>query len=823
MTQSLPTGTVTFVFTDLEGSTALLRELGNEDYAALLAEHRRIVREAFEAHGGIEVDSQGDGFFFVFTAASEAAAAATDVQQAHATAAFRMRIGVHTGEPILTDSGYVGLEVHHAARIAAAAHGGQVVMSDATKALVRDFPVRALGLHRLKDFPQRIALWQLGDGEFPPLRSLGRTALPVAAPVLYGRETDLMAIVDAIRSGLPLLTLTGPGGAGKTQLALHAARTLADDFDDGVFFVDLSPLREAHLVRSAIARALSLQENELDEALRRRQLIVLDNAEHLPDVGDVVAPFVGQGSVLLATSRAPLNVRFEQQLAVEPLTLESAVDLFLARAAAAGREVERDDVVRSICERLDNLPLAVELAAARVTHVLPNELLARLDGSLDALGGGPRDAPDRQRTLRNAIDWTYELLAPSEQTVFAALSVFAGGWTLDAAEAVCGASLDELGALVEKHLVREVDAAGRFSMLETIKSYAHEMLDEPTVCERHVRWFAEFAETAAAEINAADPAAPLKRLDAEIDNLRAALSWSRDHDPPTMARMTLALVRFWMSRGLLDEARGWLAAVLATIDVESERGAEVLREAGTFARYAGDRDAAAAFYEHGLRTAEAVEAPQLVARFLMLLGQAELLAGRLDSAEERLLRASTLQQEVHDTIGASLSAVSMGVIELERGRPELAGEHLAAGTAGLRSEGDQISLAVVLALAGYAEALNHRTAAARAMWREALELATGLGIWPTAAWALLVAAYVEADVAALEAAHWVAAAEAAYAEQRWTWEPMELRVRDDAVAAIRAQLDDERWQAAHVSPGLDHAIGEALSFPARPLAEQPTA
>ena len=816
----LPTGTVTFVFTDVEGSTALLRELGAERYAATLADHRRTVRDAFSARSGVEVDSQGDSFFYAFARAADAAAAAEVVQDAHAHAPLRVRIGIHTGEPIIRDGGYVGLEVHHAARIAAAAHGGQIVLSGTTRALIPDLSAHALGEHRLKDFPQRISLWQLGEGEFPPLRTLGRTELPVAAPVLYGRETDLARIGALVRSGEKLLTLVGPGGAGKTQLALHAARALVDDFDDGVFFVDLAPLRDAGLVRSAIASALALRDAELYEAfVRRRQLVVLDNAEHLPQLAAVIAPCVGGASVLLVTSRAPLKLRFEQQIAVEPLDADAAVELFLARAAAAGRVLHRDDTVRAICERLDNLPLAVELAAARAKHVAPVDLLSRLGVGLDVLATGPHDAPDRQHTLRNTMDWAYQLLDRDEQAAFAALSVFAGGWTLDAAEAVCGVSLDPMAALVEQSLIRQADmSSARFSMLETMRSYAHDVLVassrfEDIAC-RHAHWFADFAESAAAEIASANPRAALRALELDIDNLRAALAWSREHEPETMARLTVALARFWSSRGLFDEGRDWLAAVLAGIDLDSERGVELLMQAGAFARHAGDLDGAVEFFERGLETAEEIDSPRR-ARFLMLLGQAELLAGRLDSAEERLARASTIQHAADDVVGSALTAVSMGVIHLERGKPESAADAFATGVTGLRAGGDEISLAVVLALAAYAQALSEHHEQARVLWREGLELATTLRLWPTAAWALLVASFVEAADAPAAAARWAAAGEGAYADQHWAWEPTEIRVRDDAVAAIRSHLSESDWQdeyGAGRASGLDAAIRDALTF-----------
>jgi hypothetical protein len=378
--RSLPTGTVTFLFTDIEGSTQLLRQLGPDRYAEALVEHRRILRDAFAAHGGVEVDTQGDAFFFAFGRATEAIAAAAAGQRGLGDGPVRVRMGVHTGEPVRTDEGYVGVYVHRAARIAAVGHGGQVVISQATRDLLEEtFVVRDLGEHRLKDLTAAVRLYQLGTGEFPPLKTLYGTNLPIQPSPLVGREREL-AEAGALLREARLLTLVGPGGSGKTRLALQLAAESVEAFENGVFFVPLQAIRDPALVLPTIAQTIGAANGLADAVADRRMLLLLDNLEQLLDAAPNVADVLARTPNLkvLATSREPLRIAGEREYAVDPLAERDAVALFTSRAAQA----EPASAVGEICRRLDCLPLAVELAAARTTLLAPDELLARLDRRL---------------------------------------------------------------------------------------------------------------------------------------------------------------------------------------------------------------------------------------------------------------------------------------------------------------------------------------------------------------------------------------------------------------------------------------------------------
>ncbi|HEY8501635.1 MAG TPA: adenylate/guanylate cyclase domain-containing protein, partial [Solirubrobacterales bacterium] len=528
----LPSGTVTFLFTDVEGSTKLLHALGADAYADALAEHRRILREAFARHSGVEVDTQGDAFFVAFPTAPGALAAAADVTRALADGPIRVRIGLHTGTPLLTDEGYVGADVHRAARIAAAGHGGQVLVSAATAQLVDAAELRDLGLHRLKDLAAPERIHQLGDDEHPPLKALHQTNLPVPATPFLGRESELDELAALLaRDDTRLVTLTGPGGTGKTRLALQAAANAADHFPDGVWWVPLAALRDPALVVESAARAVGADGDLVEHIGGKRLLLLLDNFEHLVTAAGDLAPLLAgcPDLTLVVTSREPLHLDGEHEYAVDPLSRSDAVDLFLTRALAVKRDFVANGEVAQICERLDHLPLAIELAAARVKILSPLDLLERLDRRLPLLAGGHRDAPERQRTLRATIEWSHELLSGEEQRLFARCAVFRGGWTLEAAEQVAHADLDSMQSLVDKSLVRVRPESGRFWMLETIREFAVERLEASgeadEVRERHVEFVLGLVEEADAMIGPEHKDADIwiPRLTADHDNLRAAL------------------------------------------------------------------------------------------------------------------------------------------------------------------------------------------------------------------------------------------------------------------------------------------------------------
>ncbi len=568
--RKLPTGTVTFLFTDVEGSTRLLQEHG-PGYADLLADHRRVLRDAFTRHAGVEVDTQGDAFFVAFSSAADAVAAADEARQQFEAGPIRVRMGVHTGEPIVTDEGYVGVDVHRAARIAGAAHGGQIVLSDTTRRLLdREGPIRDLGEHRLKDLTGAERLYQLGDGDFPPLRTLDASNLPVAASPLVGREDEISELVALLSDGSRLLTITGPGGTGKTRLALQVAAELIGTLRDGVFWVPLAGVSDAELLSTEVAQAIGARD-DLAAFLRGKELLILlDNFEHLlgaaPAVSDALA--ASKDLRVLVTSRTPLHVSAEREYRLEPLTTTDAAALFVERARAIGRELAPDATVEAICNRLDGLPLAVELAAARTKLLTPERLLDRLDSALPLLTGGARDAPERQRTLRATIEWSYELLDAASKELFAKVSVFAGSFPIAAAEEICDADLDGLAALVDSSLLKPI-GDDRLLMLETIREYALERLASSPAAEelrqRHARFFSALAEEAYERRFEAE-SEWTARLGVDHDDLRAALDWLVGNDPDRGLELAGALGWFWLSHGLLAEGSGRLGRRAHRVD-----------------------------------------------------------------------------------------------------------------------------------------------------------------------------------------------------------------------------------------------------------------
>ena len=594
MRRDLPSGTVTFLFTDVEGSTKLLHELGADEYAEALAEHRRVIREACAHHDGVEVDTQGDAFFVAFPTAPGALAAAAEALEGLAPGPIRVRVGIHTGTPLLTEEGYVGDDVHRAARIAAGGHGGQVLVSSSTAALA-GFELRDLGEHRFKDLAAPERVYQLGESEFPSIKSLYRTNLPVPATAFLGRERDLAEVVELLtREDVRLLTLTGPGGTGKTRLALQAAAEASDLFPDGVFWVALGPLRDPGLVLFSVAQVLEVNEQpgELIDTLAsqlagKRLLLLLDNAEHLlPELASTLAALAAACPTLrlLVTSRESLQVAVEIEHPVPTLEPADGVALFRQRAAAHGVDVAPSPGVEELCARLDELPLALELAAARTKLFSPEQLIERISQRLDLLKAG-RDADPRQRTLRATIEWSHDLLSDEEQQLFCRLSVFAGGCTYEAAEDAAGADPDTLQSLLDKNLVRrrETDHAPRFWMLETIREYAAERLregeEEEAIRERHLAHFLALAERAYEE-RLASGSTWLPIVGAEHDNIRAALDWAAISRPQAEAQLAGAIASYWQLGGRVAEARDRLAAVLGRYESRDRIRARVLMHLG---------------------------------------------------------------------------------------------------------------------------------------------------------------------------------------------------------------------------------------------------
>jgi predicted ATPase len=634
----LPAGTVTFLFTDVEGSTRLLRERG-DDYADMLAEHRRVLREAFARHGGVEVETQGDAFFVAFAKATDALAAASAAREALADGPIRVRMGLHTGEPTRTDEGYVGIDVHRAARIAAAGHGGQILLSQATRDLAGADRPRDLGLHRLKDLAAPERLYQLGDDDFPPLKSLDQTNLPVQPTPLVGREREL-ADVLALLALHRIVTLTGPGGSGKTRLALQAAAESVEQYGDGVWFVPLAAIRDPQLIEPTIARVVG-GPDDLNEFLTgKRTLLVLDNLEQLlPDAADIVARLDAR---ILATSRSRLNIAAEQEFPVPTLPIDDAATLFTQRARQLEPRFEPDAAVRQIAERLDGLPLALELAAARVKVLTPGQILDRLGRSLDLLTSGVYDAPERQRTLRGTVEWSYRLLAEDEQRLFAQLAVFSGSFEVEAAEAVCSAELDVLQSLVDKSLLRRGEVA-RFFMLATIREFALEKLrdlpDASSLRRRHDDYFLGVAE----ELEAREPLSGMRDLSSEgldrfgreVPNFRAALAGLLgDGRHEGVLRLGTALSRFWLNRAEYRDAANWLErAPMDDTTLPLDVRAAALAAGGAIAIYVHDDvDRAETLWREGLELRREQDDPRELGAAFTRLASVAWRRGDIDAA-----------------------------------------------------------------------------------------------------------------------------------------------------------------------------------------------
>jgi predicted ATPase len=675
MRSDLPSGTVTFLFTDVEGSTRLLHELGAEAYAEALAGHRRVIREACAAEGGVEVDTQGDAFFFAFPTAPGALAAAAALTEELASGPIRVRVGLHTGTPLLGEEGYIGHDVHRAARIAAAAHGGQVVVSASTAALA-EVELVDLGEHRFKDLSAAERVYQLGATSFPPLKSLYRTNLPIPATPFLGRERELAEVGELMtRDDVRLLTLTGPGGTGKTRLALQAAAEASDRYPDGVFWVPLAPLRDASIVLDHAGQAVGASGGLASHVGDRRMLLLLDNFEHVLDAAPAVGELLDECRNLdvVATSRELLQLRAEHAYAVPGLMDQDGVALFLARARALVPEIAEDASVHELCERLDNLPLALELAASRARHLTPEQLLARLGDRLDLLTGA-RDVDPRQRTLRATIAWSYDLLEPHEQLAFARLSAFAGGWTIEAADEVAGAGLDVLASLVDKSLVRRTGE--RFWMLETIREFAAERLEDSGQAEDVRRRLAEYllalVGTLGFTVEGIESGA-VQRHDlaiAEHHNVRAAIEWALEADPVLGLRIATGLENFWISYSPFEGRRMFDELVERASDAPPELQALATRCRGNHWAFTGERERGVRLYEESLEQYQRLGDHQGQAILRHRLGLNLYAAGQRERGREMLERTLAQSQERGFRVNEGMLWGSLGAIEYGEGNVE---------------------------------------------------------------------------------------------------------------------------------------------------------
>jgi len=749
----LPTGTVTFLFTDIEGSTRLLQQLGDR-YSRVLEECRRLLRVAFQEWNGHEVDTQGDAFFVAFARATDAVSAAVDGLHALVihpwpeNVEVRVRMGLHTGEPQLSSEGYVGIDVHHAARVMSAGHGGQVLLSQTTRDLVEHqlpdgVSLRDLGEHRLKDLQRPVHLFQLViaglPSHFPSLKSLDAypNNLPVQPTSLIGREWEVASLVELLRRvDIRLVTLTGPGGTGKTRLALQVAAELSDLEWRGIYFVDLAPVSDSTQVIPTIASTLGLREERSrspleclkEEIDQNRLLLLLDNFEQVLDAAVRVSELLVACPQLkiMVTSRAVLRVRAEREFAVPTLRLPDsaqmpdleallqyeAIVLFVQRTQAVVPEFRLTDMnapaVVEIVRRLDGLPLAIELAAARMKLLSPEALLARLNQPLQVLTSGVRDVAARQQTLRNTIAWSYNLLDAQERALFRRLSDFVGGCTLGAIEAVYGALgnatgliLDIVDSLVDKSLLQLREPGKgeepRFAMLETIREYGLELLvasgELESVREAHAMYFLELSERADLDFSASDSPEWLDRLEQEHDNLRAAMHWSLEdieRREQIALRMGGALRSFWYVRGYLSEGLDFLErAMMGSNEVEEPTRAAALYAAARLYEARGDYDRAEPFLVKSLVLYRELGNPERIAYALHLQADIAWRRGILDMARSLAEESLAVFRELGDRGAIASLLLHLGALAADQGEYARARDLLEESLAINRELGDK--------------------------------------------------------------------------------------------------------------------------------------
>ena len=783
----LPTGTVTLLFTDMEGSTRLLERLGDR-YVELLYEHRRLLRAAVAQFNGREVDMEGDATFVAFTSARAAVAAAVAGQHALAAHAWpdgakpQVRVGIHTGEPIVVAQDYAGLDVHRAARICSAAHGGQVLISRRTRELLGDdlppgVEFRDLGEHRLKDLTHPERLFQvLISGlpvDFPPPRTLrARTSnLPTQLTRFVGRQRELAESRTLLgRPEVRLLTLTGPGGTGKTRLAVQVAGELAEAFPGGVAFVGLAQVNDPGLVIPTIAQALEIKESTalplLDSLIQhvddRRLLLILDNFEQVLAAAPLVIGLLRAclQLKLLVTSRAVLHVSGEHAYPVPPLSLpkaksanalvdlaeSEAATLFIERAQAVNPSFAATNanalVLAEICRRLDGLPLAIELAAARSKILSPQALLSRLERRLQLLKGGPRDLPARQQTLRATIDWSYDLLDVSEQSLFARLAIFAGGCTLEAAEVVCNLEggpdvLAGLDALADKSLVQPRDAPDgepRLLMLDIVREYALERLtgrnEADTVARRHADYFLGLAEQAEFELSGSWQGAWYERLEADLDNFRAALTSSlAQHRSDTAARLAAALMPLWVSRGHVTEGVRWLDAALEHHDSISPHalGKTLFVKSYLLLDTGAHQGQAERLLEDSLSLFRMLGDTTWTVRAVSMLGRTAIRAREFDRGIALREQAVALAREQEDKWNLAIAVYNLGLSLLQAGDHGRARAALDEALTLHQSFGDLESTALALDGLGMLALAEGDSRRASSLVEQALGLARKVG------------------------------------------------------------------------------------------------
>jgi predicted ATPase/class 3 adenylate cyclase len=851
--------TVTFLFTDVEGSTRLLQDVGPR-YADYLDAHRGLLRAAFETHGGREVDTQGDSFFVVFPTPGAAVRASVDAQQALAGypwpdgRAVRVRIGIHTGEATRVADGFVGIDVHRAARIGNAAHGGQIVLSETAAAFVRDTlpdgaSLHDLGEHRLKDFGRPQRLFQLDvtglHHDFPPLRTMSPAGHPPAPlGTFVGRAGETRAVTAMLEAGhVRLVTLTGPGGIGKTRLALEVASRVEGHFEHGVAVVMLAAIGDPSLVVPAIRDGLGVHEDPDADALEtvaaylsgRHILLVLDNFEHLIGAAPAVATLLARAERLkvLVTSREVLRVSGEQEFEVPPLEVDvEAVELFVDRARAASHDFvltdENAPVIAEICRRLDGLPLAIELAAARVRLLPVETILGRLENRLALLTGGARDLPARQRSLRSTIAWSYDLLDDPDRLLFERLGVFRGGWTLDAAEAVCQGDgvvdvLEGLASLVDKSFVRRHSVVGgepRFTMLETLREFALLQLEArgggDPVRARHAEYFRGLAAEAGPRLRTGEQSRWLERLTADADNVRAATRWFLERgEASAVARTGWDLWPFWWVGGRINEGAGWMEEVVATGGPLTEE-ADALATAvlGILAFGANDFERALPHLKRAEEACRRVGDRQGQALALAMQGVIIGVGGDRAAGEAALAESLSLFTGAGDAWGMAFARYCLSRVLLVQDRHREALATLELAVAGVREVGEKVLLGLTLLNLGWAQLGVADFAAAVSSLRESLDLVAPLRTNDAArVLEALAAVALSAEEPAVGAVFFGAAEGVRRSLGASVWVP-DRASHDHTDKALREALPPEEYES-RFAEGTSVTIEEAAELAAR--------
>ena len=805
---------MTFLFTDIEGSTGHLHVLGADAYALALAEQRRVLREAFRAQGGVEVDTQGDAFFVAFPTAPGALAAAALAQKGLASGPIRVRMGVHTGTPTLMEEGYVGVDVHKGARIASAGHGGQVLLSAETRALLSDVDVMDLGEHRLKDFDLPVGIYQLGSEHFPPLKTISNTNLPRPARPIVGRYEEIGELTSLLSGDARLVTLTGSGGSGKSRLAIEVATRLISHFKAGVFWVPLAPLRDPSLVMRTIADTIGAKVGLAQHIGRRDLLLVLDNFEHIIGMAPELSSLVESCPKLrlLVTSREVLRVRGEVEYPLPPLADRDAVELFCALAG-----VEADPTVKELCRALDHLPLALELAAPRTKVLSPKQILERLAKRFDLLTGG-RDADPRQRTLRATIGWSHDLLTRDEQLVFARLSVFRGGCSVESAEEIAGTQLEPIQSLVDKNLLRRSDE--RLVMLETIREFASEQLqhsgEADEIRKRHADHFVTLAETAEPYLRT-NSKEWLARLEAEHDNLRGALDdLARRGDTESALRLLGAGWWFWSLRGHMEEGRARLDLFLRADMRRTRARAKALLGAADLA-IDGQDPTAKARAEEAQALSDEIGDAWGSAYALYLIAMAHAIDNDLATAKRLFATSVAMFADIGDEYDTLQATRRLAWMHQELGDAEGARSIHEDNLRRARAAGIQEVVAATLAtLSGFARA-GGRHDEAVALLREATELHRGLDDLTGTLYDLhRIARLLAARGSAHETAELLAKADAMHEAMGFPREPWLTLSDEEALKTIAGALDASSFEAARRS-GAALTLDEAVALGLRSL------